>query len=153
VTLGSSVGYWCLAANSHTIYLNAPGLFDIYTYGFDGLASGTIAVNGSPVRIECDEDVLLVGTAGTTDVMYAYDARTLRCKWLKKGSSLGFGGLAIDATRAYFGVGDTPGGAQTVVQGVSLGPAQGTYATTSYLDAAIVGLPNLQRIRRLTPRQ
>lgn len=152
ITLGAAVGNWCLAANSHGIFLNVPGTPDIYVYGFEGTVYGNIAVSGSPVRIACDEDLLLVCTAGATDVLYAYDARTLRCKWLKK-DALGVGCAAIDATRAYYGVGSAPGAPQTVVQGVSLGPAQGTYATTSYLDAAIVGLPNLQRIRRLTPRQ
>lgn len=152
VTLGAAVGYWCLAANSHGIFLNAPGTPDIYVYGFEGTVYGNIAVSGSPVRVACDEDLLLVCTAGATDVLYAYDTRSLRCKWLKK-DALGFGCAAIDATRAYYGVGSTPGAPQVVVQGVSTGPAQGTYATTSYLDTAQTGLPNIQAIRRLTPRQ
>lgn len=152
LAVAGGVGYWCLAANSHGIYLNTPGTPDINVYGYEGTNYGNIAVSGSPVRMAVTEDLLLVATAGATDVLYAYDARTLRCKWLVK-NSLGYGAVAIDATRAYFGVATAPGGPSTIVQAVSIGPAQGLFSTTSYLDSALVGSPNLQRIRRLTPIQ
>jgi hypothetical protein len=154
LAVAAGVGYWCLASNSHGIYLNVPGTPDIYVYGYEGTVYGNIAVSGSATRMAVDEDLLLVGTAGSTDVLYAYDATSLRCKWLvKAGGSLGVGAVAIDATRGYFGVGGTPGAPQTVLQAVSVGPAQGLFATTSYLDSALKGQPNLQRIRRLTPRR